>query len=446
MFPPTPASCGDPSTVGPRTEIPSPRRAPSSGEDPRAPGGGLITTADSTSKGRVTGVDVARCLAVIAMFAEHVFGTLDDDGNPALGGIIEGGRSAATFALVAGVSIAIVSGGRSTLHGRARTAASASAAVRAVVIGVIGLLLGLVTTDIDVILTFFAVMFLFALPLPGLRTRSLALLSVAFLALGPVLLVALHRAGLPFADVNPTPVTLATDPVGVLLTLLFTGEYPVVVYMTYLCAGIAIGRLDLTSRRVAGWLLGGGIALAVTARVVSWVLLYPLGGLQYLLPEAQAQFGSDLEESTVQLIWTPEQQSSWWYLALSGPQAHSSLDVAGVLGAAMAILGASLLLMRNSVASRLLDPVRAAGMMTLTLYSAHILVLETGLLEDYPTALFLVLVAASLVFAVLWLHRHRQGPLEWVVTLAANGTRRAVLARPGTPARHAARRRGIADH
>jgi uncharacterized membrane protein len=446
MFRPTPTPGEDPRTPGPRAAIPSPRRATSSREDLRLPGGGLATTADSTSKARVAGVDVARCLAVIAMYVEHIFGTLDDDDNLAMGGIVEAGRAAPTFALVAGVSIALVSGGRSTVRGPARTAAWAGAAVRAVVIGVMGLLLGLVTTDIDVILTFFAVMFLFAIPLPGLRTRSLALLSVAFLALGPVLLVALHRAGLPFADVNPTPLTLATDPVGVLLTLLCTGEYPVVVYMTYLCAGIAVGRLDLTSRRVAGWLLGGGIALAVSARLISWVLLYPLGGLQHLLPEAQGQFGGDLEEATVQLTWTPEQQSSWWYLASSGPQAHSSLDVAGVLGVAMAVLGASLLLMRSSAASRLLTPVQAAGMMTLTLYCAHILVLETGLLEDYPTALFLFLVVASLASADLWLRRYRQGPLEGVVALAADRTRRAVLARPGSAAGQVTRPRRSADH
>jgi hypothetical protein len=50
----------------------------------------------------------------------------------------------------------------------------------------------------------------------------------------------------------------------------------------YLCVGLAIGRLDLGSPRVAWWLLGGGLALAVVSRAVSVVVLYRLGGCRCL--------------------------------------------------------------------------------------------------------------------------------------------------------------------
>jgi uncharacterized membrane protein YeiB len=68
--------------------------------------------------------------------------------------------------------------------------------------------------------------------------------------------------------------------------------------------------------------------------------------------------------------------------------------------------------------------------MTLTVYCAHALVLNSGLLEDNDLALWLVLVAGALVFAVLWNRWMGQGPLERLVAIGANRARRAVLDRP----------------
>jgi uncharacterized membrane protein YeiB len=282
------------------------------------------------------------------------------------------------------------------------------------------------TSSVDVILVFYALMFLLVIPLVGLPPKVLAALAGGFAVLGPVLLVATARAGLSYADAdNPTLITLVTDPVGLLRQLLLTGTYPVVVYLAFLCAGMAVGRLDLRSRRVAGWLLGGGIVLAVAARVVSFVLLHPLGGLDRLLAQQPGPPGDPT--ATTRLLWDPAQDTSWWYLALAAPHSHTPLDVAHVLGSAMAVLGASLLLTRIPAVRRLLWPVAAAGSMTLTLYSAHLLVLETGLLEDDALALYLLLVLAALAFAVLWRRRHERGPLERVVSAASSRARRAVL-------------------
>jgi uncharacterized membrane protein YeiB len=337
------------------------------------------------------------------------------------------------------VSIAFMSGGRQAVQRRARVAASAGLAVRALLIGTIGLLLALADTDVDVILTFYALAFLLAIPFLGLRPRVLALIAAALITLGPILLVASARAGLTFSDDNPTFTELVSDPFGLLFRLFVTGEYPVLLYLALVCAGLAIGRLDLGSRRVAGWLVGGGVALAAASRIVSLLLLYPLGGLDRLV--AQGGFETEDASPFTTLVWAPEQGSSWWYLALSGPHAHTSLDMVHVLGSAMAVVGACLLLTRISAVRRLLWPLQAAGAMTLTLYSAHILVLETEVLEDSPAALFLPLVVSSLTFAVLWRRWQDQGPLERIVAEAANRTRRAVLAQVGDPAGSTGRHR-----
>ena len=71
----------------------------------------------------MTGVDLARGLALVGMMAKHVFDDVTEHG-PTATGLIASGRAATTFALVAGVSIAFLSGGPRILHGRARTAAA----------------------------------------------------------------------------------------------------------------------------------------------------------------------------------------------------------------------------------------------------------------------------------------------------------------------------------
>ncbi len=371
------------------------------------------------SRSRVTGVDLARGLALFGMMAKHIFDDSTDTG-PTATGLIASGRSAATFALVAGLSVAFLSGGRQILTGVPRRAAAAGLAVRGLAIGAIGLLLGYAGSGIELILAYYAVFYLCSIPLIRLRPKALAALSVAFATVGPVLLLLADRLDLPDSGTaEPTFTTLVTNPAGLLCQIFLTGDYPVVVYLAYLCAGLAIGRLDLTSRRLGIWLLGGGVAMTLAATAVSDLLLYPLGGLARLI---------DLTgEDAVTLLWDPEQESPWWYLALASPHAHTQLDLVHSTGSAMAVLGASLLLTRIATVDRLLRPVQLAGAMTLTLYSGHILVLATGLLEDHELALYFVLVVGSMVFATLWRRWRSQGPLEELVARAAGRARQAVL-------------------
>lgn len=77
--------------------------------------------------------------------------------------------------------------------------------------------------------------------------------------------------------------------------------------------------------------------------------------------------------------------------------------------------------------ARLLQPLAAAGSMVLTLYSAHLVVLASGFLDDDPALLYVVLVVAALTFAWVWRRVLGRGPLERVVTAASGATRRAVV-------------------
>jgi uncharacterized membrane protein len=377
---------------------------------------------------RLVGVDVARGLALLGMLAVHTLPTFTDDGVPTTATVLAAGRSAATFVLVAGIGLAFVSGGRRVVRGAERIAVSAGIAVRAAIIGTLGLCLGVLSeaNGVDGILPYYGLFFLLAIPLLGLTPRALGGIAAAVAVLGPVLLMAVAGSDGSALDLDgdPTPSILLEHPLGLLDLLTVTGEYPAVVYLALLCAGLAVGRLDLRSRRVAWSLFGGGVALAVLARLVSALLLYPLGGLAALT----AQDGADGSATEVarELLWEPDRSGSWWYLALPAPHSHSVVDVVHTLGSALAVVGVALLVTRIAGVTRLLEPLAAAGSMALTLYSAHLVVLATGLGEDEPELLYGLMVAGALGFAWLWRRRFGAGPLERVVSAAAGRTAAAL--------------------
>lgn len=379
---------------------------------------------------RVMGVDVARGLALLGMMAVHSFSTFTHDGAPSGATVIAAGRSAATFVFVAGVSLAFLSGGRTVAQGHRLTAAAAGIAVRALLVGLLGLSLASLSGDIDVILAFYGLMFLLAIPLLGRSPRVLAAIAASLIIVGPILLIATMDSVHVATDdsSNPGLGMLLQRPQELLALLLVAGEYPVVVYMAYLCAGLAVGRLDLTSRRVAGWLLGGGLTLAIAAQVGAWLLLYPLGSLDKLTQLAELDAGSEVTGQQ-QLLWEPQRIHSWWYLALPSPHANTPFDLAHTLGSAMAILGAVLLLTRVPVLARLLRPIAVLGAMSLTVYTGHLILLASGIFDESDVALYGVMVGAALAFTAIWVRRLGQGPLERLVAQSANRTRHAVTSR-----------------
>jgi uncharacterized membrane protein len=79
----------------------------------------------TTAKSRIIGIDVARGFALAGMLAVHVFYTFNSEGSPSIATQFASGRAAAMFAMMVGVGLALVTGGRHPVKGAARVAASA---------------------------------------------------------------------------------------------------------------------------------------------------------------------------------------------------------------------------------------------------------------------------------------------------------------------------------
>lgn len=381
--------------------------------------------ARATSGRRMWGVDMARAVALLGMAATHIWPAVTSDGRVHVSHLLASGRAAALFAVLAGVGLSLATGGRRPLHGRELNGARLGVVARAGLLGAVGLCLGTVNSPPAVILPAYAALFVLAVPVLGLRARPLALLAVTFAVLSPVasFLLRRHVPDTTFADLYLhrllEPATLARE-------LLLTGFYPALTWMAYLLAGLAVGRLDLRSRRTAVGLLGFGAGAAAVAHLSSALLLGAAGGPGALTRSIPAGFrfsAYDLPHSLqAGLFGFPPATDARWLLVVA-PHSATTFDLVATTGSAFAVLGAMLLLdgaVRNRRARLALLPLACVGSMTFTLYSLHVLALHvtgpwvlTGLLpENGPFKVWLVHAAVALVLATLWRTLVGRGPLE----------------------------------
>ena len=230
-------------------------------------------------------VDVTRGVALLGMLAANVFDPLNSNGTPSIAVMTVIGRSATLFAFVAGLTLALTTGGRHPVQGPAQ-AAAAGLAVRALLIATIGLALGNLDAsgNVDVILAYYGMFFLLAIPLIGLKPRTLACIAGGLVVVAPLAVLvtfrprhvarflwlrshaqrALHQSG-------------RLGPAALRYRRLSGGCLPDL----HLC-GSCHRPGDFSSIKVAVRLLAGGAALAAAAWEASWVLLFPLGGIHHL--------------------------------------------------------------------------------------------------------------------------------------------------------------------
>ncbi|MFF2605973.1 heparan-alpha-glucosaminide N-acetyltransferase domain-containing protein [Arthrobacter koreensis] len=382
------------------------------------------------SRTRLTGIDAARGVALLGMMSTHIFPLYDPaTGEPTFVALAFSGRASALFAVVAGIGLALLTGGTNPGTGRSPGASRRGISARAAVIALVGLLLGGLDTSIAIILFHYAVLFLMVLPFTSMSLGRLAAWAGGWICLSPVLAYLVRpwlQENLNPPDVGGNitwehfaePGTLAAD-------VFFTGFYPTVQWLSYLLVGMVIGRLDLRSLPVQAGLVIGGIFSAVAAKYISAYLLIDAGGFAELLATESGRrwpIGRMLEVNLTGV----EQSGSWWWLAVSAPHSGTTLDLLHTCGTSAVVVGACLLLTRAR--PKLLLPLSAAGAMTLTLYSMHIWVMAIVDAQDPPldpSWVFWPQAAAAVLLGIAFFKLGSRGPLE---TVASGASR---LARDG---------------
>jgi hypothetical protein len=355
------------------------------------------------------------------MVSAHVLDARTRDGQLTWHAWLVEGRAAALFAVLAGVSLALMS----------RRTNAVGLAVRALLVALIGLALGQLDSGLAVILTYYGLLFLLGLPFLRLRAPALFAWACGWAVVAPVA-SQLLRPHLPVRGAASPAFDQLAHPGHLLSELLFTGYYPDLTWLAYLLLGMAIGRCDLRSRSVHTGLVLGGLSLAVLAFLVSRSFTEQQWVLRRLLPDAGAYGDVSTGDAFVNAIsgglhGTTPADGSWAWLLVVAPHSGTPFDLLETGASAAVVIGLCLLVVSalGPAARRAVAIAFGAGTMTLSLYSLHV-VMRTGRVwpAEQPSSFdwhVLVLLSIGALFVAF----RRRGPLEAAVSLisAACATR-----------------------
>ncbi len=361
---------------------------------------------------RIIGYDLARALAVFGMVAVNfkvVMGAAEN--GPAwlvhLAGLLDG-RAAATFVVLAGAGLSLLSrkgrmlGDRDLLARDRRTLLK-----RALFLFVVGSLYTPIwPADI---LHFYGVYIAVAAFLLAARTSRLwACVGSLVLAFCVMLFVFDYEKGWDWDTLSYAGLW---TPVGAVRHVFFNGFHPVVPWLAFLLLGMILGRQDMSSpvvrRRVFAW----GAGAAITAELVSWLLVRTLSSA-----------ADPVEREAITAIFGTE------------PMPPMPLYMIAGAGTAYAVIAASIALGLRYGDSAWIRPFAATGQLALTLYVAHV-VLGMGTLEaigrlENQTLPFAVLASVvfcvvGVTFAHVWRTRFKRGPLEAVMRALTEAKKRS---------------------
>ncbi|MGD6980002.1 heparan-alpha-glucosaminide N-acetyltransferase domain-containing protein [Citricoccus sp. CH26A] len=384
---------------------------------------------------RLVGVDAARGVALLGMMTVHVFRVAYPDSTaPDWMSQLVLGRSAAMFAVLAGVGLSLLTGGDQPAAHAHVAAHRRGITARAGVIGAVGLSLGMTGSELEIILVQYAVMFLLALPFITMRLNRLITWAASWTVLAPVMALSCHSllvsmSGGMGLTTEPNWLSLLT-PLALLSDLLLTGAYPVLQWFSYVLFGLVLGRVRLRSLRVEVLLVGVGTLMFLGSRLASSILLGPAGG-RAALRDAAGSYPPDYPE-----VLDGFDGAAWWWLAVDEPHLGTTPALVDSMGTAAIILGVCLLVGRGR--PRVLLPLAGAGAMTLTLYSAHIAVMAliTPTNPSYDiVGLFWWQAGVAAVVGVAFRLARQRGPLEMLAYRAGNAARSMGVTTPPRPGR-----------
>lgn len=363
---------------------------------------------------RLAGLDAARTLAILGMFAAHIFPLYLTNESGELQatttGLVASSRASVLFMVLAGVSLGLFASG---LQRRGMGTAQRILVIlrRALVIAVLGMLIGPFNEGIANILVHYGVLFALLSVAVLLPTKALAPLAGLWLVATPV-------CWRPLADRwqdqtlghNPSFLDLQ-DPILLFMDLSISGYYPLLVWCGYGLLGLSLSRLPLHRATTAGWLLAGGALLAVATQLIGWALTGPL------LTQIARATGWSTEAASVamQAGRAPGGNidsllSSTFYLWLPAPHSTSLINTLHTAGCAVALLGLCLLV--TDRLGYLGGLVAAAGRAPLTLYTGHLILLP--ILQSFASewTIWWVLCVLVALTAVVLKRTGRSAPLE----------------------------------
>jgi uncharacterized membrane protein YeiB len=183
---------------------------------------------------------------------------------------------------------------------------------------------------------------------------------------------------------------------------LWVGEfYPVVVWLAYLFAGMALGRADLTSARVQARTAGAGLVLLLAGHLGS--------------------------HAALAAGWTSR-------VATAEPHSSTTFEVVGNTGVALLVVGLCLALAPRL--PRLVAPVAAVGALALTAYTVHVVAIAVAgeqVVWQPRVATWSAFLLVTTAACWLWHATLGRGPFERALHGLSTGVADVLVPQPVAP-------------
>lgn len=252
-------------------------------------------------------------------------------------------------------------------------------------------------------LGFYSIYIVIGALLLTVSNRWLWLLACVFILISVIFSVLVHGYFDYYEAILNQDVLRDTNPwtvKGIVFRLYLNGFGSTCSWAVFLLIGMWLGRQDVHRSRARRNMFLGGIAVVLVAECAFLVLVF--GGL-WLPRSFHPLVPWDIETMLIPI---------------------RSLDLCAKWGAAIAIIGGSLMLTEKYPEAKWTKPFIATGQLALTLYVVH-LAIGMGLskvlegLENnaYPFAIgsAIIFCICAVIFSYFWRKRFERGPLEWAM-------------------------------
>jgi len=352
-------------------------------------------------KQRIIGIDVARALAVIGMIIVNfkvVFGENGQLWVKSFASIFDG-KAAATFVVLAGVGLALMTNSAINHRDKAKIKlARIRIAKRALFLFIIGL--SYITIWPADILHFYGIYMAITLVLLTCKENTILISGIAIIVAYPILITILnYETGWNFATLDYQDFWTFK---GFVRNLFFNGFHPVMPWTAFMLFGYWFGKQDLHNDRFVKKTFWMSTIIFISIQVVSYLTISILSeGNQEAALELTPIFGTK-------------------------PMPPLPIYMFNGIAIAFALISACILIGRRFENSFIIDALNKTGQLALTFYAAHVIV-GMGIIElinpsrigdysiEFSVGYAIVFSLLCILFAVIWRKYKKYGPLEWVM-------------------------------
>lgn len=352
-------------------------------------------------KKRIIGIDVARALAVFGMIIVNfkvVFGENGDSWLKLFAHLFDG-KAAATFVVLAGIGLALMTNSAIKNQSQEKLQAARKRIIkRAIFLFIIGLsYIWIWPADI---LHFYGIYMLVALLFINRPPKQILIGAIILIVLYPILIMLFdYEIGWNFSTLTYTDFWTFD---GFFRNLFYNGFHPVIPWTAFMLFGLWYGRQNLYDDRFLKK------SLLVSLGVFILIQLLSIGLIQFISK------GS------------PKAIESLTLLLGTDPMPPMPIYMINGISISIVIISICILLAKRYKNNKVIDILNKTGQLALTFYVAHV-ILGMGVIEEigsmklgeysieFSIIYALVFSLFCILFAEIWLRYKKSGPLEWIM-------------------------------